>query len=200
MREAVILRRVLHNKQTFLLNSVRTKGNIARGLLNAHAFPGLEPLPSLVNQGNQRDWRFTDPGGKFRQVVKDLLRHRVEHIVLPEDFEPLLFVLGSLHHAGLTAFLDQTYRGVRMKSIPLFGCRIPWFSLPGARLPAAQMPRLLLTRLPLPRTMMRGVHFLAFDSVAEVKLMMVIMFPFFPRCAAAPFNTMCPDPASPGIA
>jgi len=71
---------------------VRTERDIAAGFLHGDADLGLEPLAVFIHERDHGNGGFADVGGEFGQIVEDFLRHSVEHIVLPEHVQTLLFV------------------------------------------------------------------------------------------------------------
>ena len=55
------------------------EGDVARGLRNAQAMRGLEPLPRLVHERDERDRHAEDRRGELHQVVEGVLARRVEY-------------------------------------------------------------------------------------------------------------------------
>jgi len=80
--------RVGHDKQARLGDGIRAKRMPARGLADGEPDLRLEPLPIFVHQRDQGHRSFTNRCGQLRQIVKHLLRHSVEHFVLPKNFKP----------------------------------------------------------------------------------------------------------------
>ena len=75
-------------------SSVGAERDVTARLARLEPEGGLEPLPVVVHERDQRDRRLADVGGERRQVVERLLRRRVEHAILPKYGQPCLFVRG----------------------------------------------------------------------------------------------------------
>ena len=91
--ETLVLGRIRHDEEVLLQNRVRAHGDVTAGFAEAEADLGLEPLAVFVHQGDQRDGRAADKGREFGGLVKNRFGQRVQHVVLPEDFDALDFVL-----------------------------------------------------------------------------------------------------------
>jgi hypothetical protein len=84
---------------------VGAEREVPRGLRDVEADPRLEPLALLVDQGDQRDRGLAHVGGEEHQVVVELLRDGVEHVVLAQRGEPLALVGGQRGGAGAVGLL-----------------------------------------------------------------------------------------------
>ena len=90
--KAGIHRRILHHQQLALENRVRAEGVIPMRLRRLQSHLGFEPLPLAIHQGHQCDGRLTDERSQIRDIVKDLLRRRVQYAIPAQGLESCRFV------------------------------------------------------------------------------------------------------------
>ncbi len=93
--ETFVLGGVRDDEQFLARDGMAAEGDVAGGFVDGDADLGFEPLAFFINEGDERDGGFTDAGGEFGEVVKNLFGNGVEDFVLPEHFEPLFFVFGN---------------------------------------------------------------------------------------------------------
>jgi len=90
MGEALVPRRIRHDKQIRLGDGVSAKGNVARSFLDGDSNPRFEPLTFFIDEGDQGNGRFANSSGKFGEIIENFLGNGIQNVVLPEDFQAFL--------------------------------------------------------------------------------------------------------------
>ena len=91
--EPVVFARIWNQKEPVLHDGMGAEGDFTGGFGRRHADPGFEPLAVFVHQRNERDGRLANMRRQVGEIVKHFLGNRVEHVVLPQDFEASGLVL-----------------------------------------------------------------------------------------------------------
>src|SRR5215471_9077143 len=81
LREALVLRRIRHDKHLRLHDRVSAKRLRSRRFLEAEPKLRLEPLTIGIDQTDQRNWHAANERGQLRQFVETLLRLRIENFI-----------------------------------------------------------------------------------------------------------------------
>src|SRR6266404_5223476 len=107
------------------------------------------------------------------------------------------------HHATKTAFSEYKCHRIPFALSSKIGeqhASQRYFGILSVSDSTVQMPRSLTMLFCSSKTITRGSQTLASFKSNSVKLMIVRRSPGVPRCAAAPFRTICFEPRIPGIA
>src|SRR4030095_2684187 len=91
--ESFIVQGIRYDKNVGLLNGRSAKSNFARSFRNGDSDFRLKPLPTFINERDQRNRRLADEGGQQNQIIKGLLRLCVEDSVSMESRNPGCFAL-----------------------------------------------------------------------------------------------------------
>ena len=86
--------RILHHEDLFAEDGMATEGDVAWSLLRIQTTAGLEPLPFLIHQGDERDGHLEHVARHPGNAIETLLRRAIQNGETAQAIESLSFVFG----------------------------------------------------------------------------------------------------------
>jgi hypothetical protein len=86
--------RIGDDKQVTAHDRVAAEGDVPRGFLHFHPYPGLKPLAILVDDGDGRNGAVANLRGEVRYLIECLFGKGVQDVVKPKDLKALCFIFG----------------------------------------------------------------------------------------------------------